>query len=262
MNPQLKKIYDAELLNKITSQINDWDFELVTGESVYQKIEKYAHIGIKIYSTDSLNDEVIFSVKETEIPQIYYSEIENVLSFFKNHVSDLKGTKELNLRFEIYEGSFNYDSNRNAFGYATIRALVNCFDQNQFKIDEIQRRRITDSKKNALKILRDYARNFSEEEIVESLLDESLTNKIYKTLNSIDIETIKQFLNQNANYELVENIRLKFLNEREYFTKKNILTEYEDMSKICYAQFCKILKDRQYLKYVGVFNLEKIEKYF
>ena len=89
-----KRIYDIELLRDITSQILDWDYGAVIGESIYSKIEKYAHIGIRIYPVESSRSEIVWNVKETEIPKDFYIEIETVLSFFNNYVIALKGKSD------------------------------------------------------------------------------------------------------------------------------------------------------------------------
>lgn len=158
MKPQIKKIYDVEMFNIINSKVIEWDYRLVVGESLYSRTEKYAHIGIKIYPSDSYTNEIIWNVDETDIPESFFPEIETVISFFSNYLTSLKGKREPALNFEVFEGSFTPDSYRNAFAYATIRALINCFDKSIFSIAENQKDRIKNNKANAITILKHSAR--------------------------------------------------------------------------------------------------------
>lgn len=261
MGKDIDKIFGIELFKDIRNELLEWNYNLVIGEALYSKIERYAHIGLKIYSIDYYTDKIIWNVEETQIPDFYYDEILQVLSFFSNYISAIKGRRE-SICFEIFDGSFNYDTNRKAFMYATIRAIVNCFDKTFYGISESQKERIEYNQQNSINILKNYAKHFGENEIIESLLDDNLTYKISKTLDFNDFQIVREYLVHNGYEELVEGICEKFLLEKDYFLEKNIITKYGNLTHICYGHFCKILNKKQFLPYIGVYKLEKINKYF
>lgn len=143
----MNKIYSVEFLKEVTNQIIDWKYEPITGIGVISKAEKYAHIEISIYTTEYHTDKIEWSVTEELIPHEFHQEISDVLIFFGNYLTALKGRREKNLVFEIIDGSFNNDSGRGAFMYATVRALVGCFDK-KIEVTPFQLERINSAKNN------------------------------------------------------------------------------------------------------------------
>ena len=112
----IEQIYDVSDLQLVTTEILNWDYDSLTGEGVFSKIEKFAHIEIKIYKSDFYTDHIIWSANEESISEEYFSsEVKKAIVFFANYLTALKGRREKKLVFEIVNGSFNWDSNRNSF---------------------------------------------------------------------------------------------------------------------------------------------------
>lgn len=145
----MRTIYSIELLKEVAIEIDNWNYEPIKGVALFTKAERYAHIEISIYTTDHYTDTIVWNVKDKFIPVEFHKEVEDVLMFFANYLTALKGRREKNLVFEIIDGSFNRDSGRHAFMYATVWALVNCFNKKMFEISPMQFERINSSKKDA-----------------------------------------------------------------------------------------------------------------
>lgn len=251
----MNQIYGAEYLKVVTNQIIDWHYEPVKGVGVLSKIEKYAHVEISIYTADYYTDTIKWSTNEESIPNNFHQEISNVLIFFGNYLTALKGRREKNLVFEVIDGSFNNDSGRHAFTYATVRSLVDCFDKKIFEITPSQFERINSAKNNGLNTIKHWAKYFSEDQIIESLQDEDLTSQIRKTLSNEDLQNLKSIVQLTQAQEIIAN---KLLNN-EAFVSKNIITKYGDLTNIGLAHIAIIVKNKAAFPYVGVFNLAPIE---
>lgn len=251
----MNKIFCAEYLKIVTSQIIDWKYEPVKGVGVFSKAERYAHIEISIHATDYYTDKIEWSITEESIPNDFHQEISNVLMFFGNYLTALKGRREKSLVFEVIDGSFNNDSGRHAFTYATVRALVGCFDKKIFEVTPSQVERILFAKNNGLKTIMHWAKHFSENQIIESLQDEDLTSQIKKTLSEDDFQKLKSIVQLTQAQEITAS---KFLNN-EIFVAKNIITKYGHVTDIGLAHIAVIVKNKAAFPYVGVFNLAAIE---
>lgn len=156
----MKNICGVESFKDVNDQIINWNYEPIKGVSLYTKSERYAHIEINIHTSDHYEDKVVWSVEEKFIPTKYRQEIEDVLTFFANYLTALKGRRSKRLVFEIIDGSYKHDSRPNAFMCATVWALVSCFDKKIFEITPIKFNLITRVKdairSNAIKILKNY----------------------------------------------------------------------------------------------------------
>ena len=145
----MNTIFGVEALKEVTHQILDWNYEPVKGLAVFTKTEKYAHIEISITTTEDYTDQIVWSVNEEFIPTRFHQEIGEVLTFFGNYLRALKGRGK-SIVFEIVDGSFNRDTGRHAFMYATVWALVSCFNKEIFEVSPIKLDLIKSAKKYAL----------------------------------------------------------------------------------------------------------------
>lgn len=251
----MNQIFGAEYLKIVTNQINDWKYEPVKGIGVFSKAERYAHIEISIHTTDYYTDKIEWSITEESIPNDFHQEISNVLMFFSNYLTALKGRREKNLVFEVIDGSFNNDSGRHAFTYATVKSLVGCFDKKIFEVTPSQLERILFAKNNGLETIRHWAKFFSENQIIESLQDEDLTSQIKKTLSEEDFQKLKSIVQLTQAQEITAG---KFL-DNEAFIEKNIITKYGHLTDIGLTHIAVIVKNKAVFSYVGVFSLAPIE---
>lgn len=254
----MKKIYSVEYLKDVSSQIIDWNYESIKGTGVFAKLEKYAHIEISIRTTEYYTDEIIWNVKEEFIPIEFHQEISEVLTFFGNYLSALKGRREKNLAFEITDGSFNFDSGRHSFMFATVRALVSCFDKKIFEVSLMQRERIIHAKKNGLDTIKEWAKYFSEEKIIESLQDVALTSHIRSFLNKDDLLKLKLTLHLSQAQDILGN---RFLSDSTLI-EKNIITKYGDLSRIGLAHIALIANNKAVFPHIGVFRMDLIRDKF
>jgi len=133
-----KEIF-LEKLRQIESKLEDWNYEGVNGKGVYKTMVKYAHLEIEIRKRRDENSLIIWSITDKQIPSEYYDYkpyIEEAIHFFIGHLHSLKAEKT-QLTFEVKNGSYHpVDTNDRLYSFATVNAIINCFDKEIEKFDE------------------------------------------------------------------------------------------------------------------------------
>ena len=133
-----KEIF-LEKLHQIKAKLEDWNYESLYGKGLYKTTVKYAHLEIEIRKRRDENSLIIWSVTDEQIPSKYYDYkpyIEESIQFFVGHLNSLK-VERTELTFEIKNGSYHpVDTNDRLYSYATINAIINCFDKEIAKFDE------------------------------------------------------------------------------------------------------------------------------
>ncbi|SHG31141.1 hypothetical protein [Pedobacter caeni] len=252
----MRTIYDIEYLQEVTTEIQDWDYGLVQGMGVFSTSERYAHIELKVYTRDHYTDQIIWNVKEEYIPadlSDFRDEIEEVLTFFGNYLYALKGRREKKLVYEVIDGSFCPDTCMRSFVRATARALVNCFNKERFKPSPADLNRIRNSQANGLELLKSFLTHASQEEVVASLKNVSLT----VDFKALFTENELFLINENL-YNSIEILKKKEISQEAYFKKHKLITKYGDISQIGMAHLVLILNRKDLLPQVGVFQDEEI----
>jgi len=124
--------------HKIMDKIIVWDLKAVSGQAMYRKHHRYAHLEIKMYKSEDNNNCVIYNFPTENIhPQIDYKKgIKESLNFFLKLISVLKGP-DIFLTFEINDASYNNETGGSQdYEWATLYTLYNCFDNDFPKYDK------------------------------------------------------------------------------------------------------------------------------
>lgn len=152
----LSPLLDTSLFNNITSELINWNYSLVEGAGFHLTStgEKYGHIALKIYKSEDYYNYVKWNIPKEQMPPDFDFQryVIKALDFFRLHLDALKGEPSQPLIFEICDVSFHLiDSIQYAYGIATIKAFVNCFDKS-FNLSDYQKEMI----KGAKKMMTDY----------------------------------------------------------------------------------------------------------
>lgn len=133
-------IFDAYRLNAINQHLIDWDLTPVEGKGIHlgSMWTKYGHVQIKMYKSSDSESKMIWNLTQQQLPDEYGAKpaIEKVFRFFIDYFAGIKGEK-IPLVFEINDGSFHpVDSRDIGYMYATVYAIINCFDKEYMKFKE------------------------------------------------------------------------------------------------------------------------------
>ena len=133
-----KEIF-SEKLQQIESKLKNWKYENVNGKGLYRTLVKYAHLEIEIRKRKDENTQIIWSITDEEIPSKYFNYkpyVEETVFFIVDYINSLKGEKT-ELTFEIKSGSYHpVDTHDRLYCFATLNAIINCFDIEIEKFDE------------------------------------------------------------------------------------------------------------------------------
>jgi hypothetical protein len=133
-----KEIF-TDKLRQIEKKLEDWNYETVNGKGLYKTMVKYAHLEIEIRKRKDENSQIIWSITDEQIPSKFYdykSYVKETVDFFVDYINSLKGEKT-ELIFEIRNGSYHpVDTYDRLYSFATLNAIINCFDVEIEKFDE------------------------------------------------------------------------------------------------------------------------------
>jgi len=131
---------ESEKLSAINHLLLSWDLKAVEGEAIYIRSmhRDYGHIKIKIYCAPIGSDsKMIWNLNETPSVDAFdiKKAIQKVLEFFLTYLAGIRG-ENVALIFEVNGGSYHaVDSSFNGYLFATMRAIINCFDKEIMKFD-------------------------------------------------------------------------------------------------------------------------------
>lgn len=252
---KLKINYQAKGLFHINVKILNWDLSLVEGKGLIYKVtgsDKYAHIELFIQKSDNdYSSEVIWDMTENLIPYNFGHRtfIEDTLEFFTNYVSGIKG-ETIHLKFQITNISFHVvDTSPLHFIEATMRALINCFDNTLFTFNADLVKRISEQSLDYLRTNKEW---FLKNEIIESLRNQEISEILSKIFDrkNIDIMMLNGRLFNNYISECFQNRKILLQNnDLELLKKNNVVDERENITDIGKAHVAKILDDKYDLKY-------------
>ena len=142
------------LLKQVSERIVRWDFSPVTGYGMFRKHHSYAHIEIKMYKsveTKFNESQIIWNVPTENIPKDldYKSGVRKSITFFLNFLSTLKGENN-NIVFEINDASYHVIDTSKIYDYeyATIYAIIDCFDKTILNFDKDYVERVKETFRN------------------------------------------------------------------------------------------------------------------
>lgn len=248
--------YLAKGLFHINEKILNWDLSLVEGKGLIHKTsgsDRYAHIELFIQKSDNdYSSEVIWDMTDNLIPYNlgHRPFVENTLEFFTNYVAGIKG-ETIFLKFQITNISFHtVDTSPIHFVEATMRALINCFDDTLFPFFNVDLvKRISEESLDYLRTNKEW---FLKNEIIESLRNHEISDILSKIFNrkNIDIRMLNGRLFNNYISECFQNRKVLLQNSELLLLKKNnAVNENEDITDIGKAHVAKILDDEYDLKY-------------
>ncbi|SHE79811.1 hypothetical protein [Pedobacter caeni] len=260
------KLYSVEALSHITQQLIDWDFQPVTGIGLYTKIERYAHLEIKLYLSDSYDSRVIWNTDETYFPYDIRigKAIEKYLLFFTNYLSALKG-KSVQLIFEITDGTYHLvDSDDKTYGYAVLYALVDCFDKTYYKPDELKIARIAGIKAEARAFFKSQGTRFTVEELRRSLENIALTRSVKELIHDLSHEELSLYLETCDQYRLNLRIKPKLSEEKiAWFKAHKVIVGYNCTLSYIGLWHIAVASRNAYFfaRYFGLYNDPELKKY-
>ncbi|WP_342327762.1 hypothetical protein [Pedobacter sp. FW305-3-2-15-E-R2A2] len=259
------KLFNINELRHIMPQLIDWDLQPVAGRAVYRKRERYAHLEIKLYPSDSYYSHVIWNTDQTYFPyDIGISKaIEEYLLFFTNYLSVLKGD-DIKLVFEITDGTFHVvDSDSRTYGYAALYALVDCFDKSYNSINEFKIEQIARMKAEAPAFFKSEGIHFTIEELFRSLENIALTSSVKELVNHISDEELSLYLKQCSENSLNDRIKPKLSEERvTWFKEHKVLSRYGHLSQIGLWHIAIARRNEYFFSsYFGLYNDPELKKY-
>lgn len=259
------KLYNIQELRHIMPQLLNWDLQPVTGRAIYTKIERYAHLEIKLYPSDSYDNRVIWNTDQTYFPyDIGISKtIEEYLLFFSNYLSALKGNN-IKLIFEITDGTFHLvDSDSRTYGYAALYALIDCFDKSYNSINEFKIERIARIKAEAPAYFKSAGMHFTIEELFQSLENIALTSSVKELVSHISDEELSLYLEQYSQNRLNARIKPKLSEEKiTWFNKYKVLSRYGHLSQIGFWHIAIARRNGYFFsRYFGISNNPELKKY-
>lgn len=264
-----RRLSGVELLNKIIPQITDWDFEVLEGVGYYRKGEHYGHVELKIYATKELQSftKIIWNIEEHQIPEDIRNKIKIQLEFFYNLLISLKGCY-LNLTIEINNGSFHpIDSYRYGFSYATIYALIDCFDESFNWIGDTKKTIIKDLQNRALERLKYETISFSNEIIINSLKNIGVNNVIRNIVlakNHLMLDHYIQRFGSLENREMFTRFLLEDVSDEAIENLKgiDIISQHNILTNIGLAHVALILKQKRIFNLLDIKDLKSLHGYY
>lgn len=251
----IKINYLAKSLFHINEKILNWDLSLLEGKGLIAKFsgsDRYAHIELAIQKSDNdYSSEVVWDISENLIPHNFGHKpfIESTLEFFMNYVSGIKG-ETIHLKFQITNISFHLiDTSPRHFVEATMRAIIDCFDDTIFTFNEDLAIRISNQ---TLYHLRNSKIWFLKNEIIESLKKEEISKILSKIFDrdNIDIRMLNGICFNNYISECFKNRKELLQNSELLLLKKNnAVNENGGITDIGKAHVAKILDDKYDLNY-------------
>jgi hypothetical protein len=259
------ELYLIQELSHITQQLIAWDFQPVTGIGVYTKTERYAHLEIKLYPSDSYDSRIIWNTDETYFPYDIgiNKAIEKQLLFLTNYVSVLKG-ENVKLIFEITDGTFHVvDSACKTYSFAIVYALIDCFDKTYQKINEITLARMAKIKAEAPAFFKSEGTLFTIEELFQSLENVTLTRSVKELINDIPDEELSHYLENCDQYRLNLRIKQKLSEENIPWLKEHkVLSRHGELSYIGLWHIAIICRKWHFFsRYFGLYDHPELEKY-
>lgn len=216
------------VLNEISDLIYAWDIsESLTGIGFYKKIEKYAHIEIKIsFTKDSYSsDYLIWNTPEFKIHTYYKPQIEDFFKSIRNYISVIKG-ENINLITEITDGSFSItESTLFTFPMALSAALKDCFINGTTILTDSDKSTIENMQQKALSFLNNRMINTAytspQKKILKKLRGVELLAQITEKIKNWDFSTLEGagYFNKGEHYGHIE---LKIYTTKEYLQDRII----------------------------------------
>jgi len=91
--------------------------------------DRYGHVKFKFYSSSKDNSEIVWSISEKDLPQIYRDSVDKVANLFIDFIEKERADLE-KFTFEIIDSSYHpVDARLIAYEVATFRAIQNSFDE-------------------------------------------------------------------------------------------------------------------------------------
>jgi hypothetical protein len=253
--------FSANSLFYINHELSGWDLKPVVGKGLVAKFtggDKYAFIEIKVYKAQSQSS-IVWNISELQIPSNFGHKpyIEKALAFFLQYLSGIKGT-HIDLTFEINDIGFHLvDTAPKHFCQALMVALVNCFKKNFFPIND---QLVADMKIKALDYSKMSGKFFFKEQILESLKNLEITdrlgkifNKEYISINNLQSDNFNGYLGDLFN-QRVSKMDVNFL---DYLKRENVVSEFNELTDIGKAHIAKSLDDFYDLYYN--FNISRAD---
>lgn len=95
--------------------------------------DRYGHVKFKFYSSSKDNSEIVWSISEKDLPQIYRDSVDKVANLFIDFIEKERADLE-KFTFEIIDSSYHpVDARLIAYEVATFRAIENSFDEKLHK---------------------------------------------------------------------------------------------------------------------------------
>lgn len=95
--------------------------------------DRYGHVKFKLYSSTKDNSEIVWSINEKDLPQIYRDSVDKVANLFIDFIEKKRADLE-RFTFEIIDSSYHpVDARLIAYEVATFRAIQNSFDEKLHK---------------------------------------------------------------------------------------------------------------------------------
>lgn len=265
MKSHLKTNYQAQSLFKINKKILEWDLIPLEGKGLVARFtgsDAYAHLELTIQKSEiDYSSEVYWNVNEHQIPYNFGHKpfIEETLAFFTNYVSGIKGERIL-LKYEITNIGFHIvDSQPKHFAEATMKALINSFDETIFPFNDERAKKVSSQtfdyiQKNKIGFLRS--------EIIESLKQQEISQILSKIFDkeNVDLRMLNGVFFNTYISNSFQNRKVLLQNsDIDELKKCNAVDEYDKITDIGKAHVAKILNDQYDLNYHFNIKLEDFQ---
>lgn len=254
-----RELHDVHLWHPVLEQIISSNLHDIQGTGLFSKMERYAHIALKISRSEDYQDMILWNVTAEQIPLEYRTSVNEYLSFFVNYITALKGRSEQGLTFDIYDGTFNRDSHDRDFGVATAHALRHCFDPSFHNPNEHQLKRIADARSHGPDIAKERARWSDADTIFTSLSDTVLNQAVSHILSRIDTVQINTWLEDYA-FETLGKTLLEKLNDtdRAFLINNHILSPYQELTDTGLAHIAILQQNISLFARFGIYDLSRL----